>query len=82
MTLAQAKPGGSYRVLAVRGEDLLADRLLAAGLWPGAVVAGLWHAPWGDPQLFRLHAYRLALRRAEAERVTVEPCPADAGGGR
>ena len=46
----------------------LVDRLQAAGLWPGAEVQCLARAPF----LFRLHGYRLALRRVEARAVTVE----------
>lgn len=79
LTLAQASPGERYTVLTAQGEDLLADRLLAAGLWPGAVVESLGRAPFGDPLLFKLHGFRLALRRTEAARVLVEPVPLAAG---
>jgi Fe2+ transport system protein FeoA len=61
----------NYVVVAVIGNDALAQRLLAHGLWPGAVVERLQQAPFGDPMLFRLHGFRLALRRGEADRVTV-----------
>lgn len=60
-----------YVVVGVDGDDALAQRLDAAGLWPGVRVQKIGKAPFGDPLLFRLHGYRLALRRAEAARVRV-----------
>jgi Fe2+ transport system protein FeoA len=71
--LVTAEVGGRYEVTAVAGADALARRLAAAGLWPGAAVELITRAPFGDPMLFRLHGYRLALRRAEADRVEVRP---------
>jgi ferrous iron transport protein A len=59
-------------VRAVAGDDALARRLAAAGLWPGVRVEQIGRAPFGDPLLFRVHGYRLALRRSEAARVQVE----------
>lgn len=58
-------------VAGVNGDDTLAHRLHALGLWPGAVVERLTSAPFGGPLLVRLHGFRLALRRSEARRVTV-----------
>lgn len=67
------------RVVAVEGADALARRLQDHGLWPGAVAELLTVAIGGDPLLFRLHGYRLALRREEAMRVLTDPV-ADAPG--
>lgn len=72
-TLAALRRGATGTVVAVLGDDPLARRLAAAGIWPGVAVELLCAAPFGDPLLFRLHGYRLALRRAEAERVSVVP---------
>lgn len=58
-------------VIDVEGDDLLAQRLVACGFWPGAQVECIGKAPFGDPLLFRLHGYRLALRTREAARVLV-----------
>lgn len=71
LTLAAARRNHVYVVAAVDGDDALADRLDAVGLWPGVRVEKIGKAPFGDPLLFRLHGYRLALRRSEAERVRV-----------
>jgi len=66
---------GRMRVVAVLGDDALARRLGDMGLLPGTMVELLARAPLGDPLLFRLRGYRLALRRDEAARVRVEPLP-------
>ena len=63
--------GRRYIVVAVDGDDTLARRLVASGLWPGALFERLGQAPFGDPLLVRLHGYRLALRAREAARVRV-----------
>ena len=73
LLLTAAGSGQRYLVLDVRGADALARRLIAAGVWPGAELELIASAPFGDPLLFRLHGYRLALRRTEAERVEVVP---------
>lgn len=60
-----------YLVVAIDGDDVLAHRLHACGLWAGALVERLGQAPFGDPLLFRVHGFRLALRASEAVRVRV-----------
>lgn len=71
--LACAVRGQPVRVLAVDGGDALARRLGDLGLWPGTPVEVLCRAPGGDPILFQLRGYRLALRRDEAARVRTAP---------
>lgn len=71
--LACARGGDRVQVVAVDGEDALARRLSDLGLWPGTVVEVVTRAPFGDPILFRLRGYRLALRREEARRVRTGP---------
>lgn len=72
-TLVAAARDARYRVVEVLGDDALARRLASAGLWPGAELERIARAPFGDPLLFRVHGYRLALRRSEAARVVIEP---------
>jgi Fe2+ transport system protein FeoA len=68
--LTSVAPGdGCYVVATVEGDDPLAQRLASAGFWPGAIVQCIARAPFGGPLLFRVHGYRLALRRDEAARV-------------
>jgi ferrous iron transport protein A len=63
--------GARAVVVGVLGDDSLAERLRASGLWPGAPVEALARAPFGGPLLVRVHGFRLALRREEAARVEV-----------
>ena len=58
-------------ILGVDGEDALVQQLEASGLWRGVSIERLATAPFGDPLLFRVHGYRLALRHSEAARVRV-----------
>lgn len=69
--LTAVAPGHRGTVAAVLGDDAIAQRLLACGLWPGAEIERIGEAPFGDPLLFRVHGYRLALRLSEAARVQV-----------
>lgn len=69
--LSQSVRGRCYEVVAVLGDDGIAARLVACGLWAGARLERLGEAPFGDPLLFRVHGFRLALRASEAVRVQV-----------
>lgn len=82
LLLTEAVPGEHYEVLEVSGDDALSRRLAAAGLWRGAELERIASAPFGDPLLFRLHGYRLALRRSEARRVEVQVAPVGGAGCR
>ena len=63
--------GIQVEVIGVDGDDAISERLAASGIWQGAVLERIASAPFGGPLLYRLHGYRLALRRAEAARVCV-----------
>ncbi len=67
--LVEAITGQLLEIHAVAGDDELAHRLRASGVWPGTRIELVARAPFGDPLLFKLHGFRLALRRSEAERV-------------
>lgn len=70
--LDSAPRGDLLRVVAVDGDDAISDRLATCGLWAGVELECLARAPFGGPMLFRIHGYRLALRRSEAARVVVQ----------
>lgn len=69
---ALSRAGEAWVVASVLGDDDVASRLQACGLWPGAPVELITRAPFGDPLLLRVHGYRLALRRGEADRVLLQ----------
>ncbi len=60
------------RVVNVDAPDELGQRILEMGMTPGIEVRMVGTAPLGDPLIYEVRGYRLALRRTEAERVEVE----------
>lgn len=60
-------------VVRIDGDDAIARRLADLGFWPGTEVELVRRAPFGDPIQLSLRGFRLALRKAEARRVVVEP---------
>ena len=72
-TLDQLRPGQQARILEVQGEDSIAVRLMEMGLIEGEPIELLGFAPLGDPIEYVVRGYRLSLRRAEAQRIVVQP---------
>ena len=64
--------GQRGRVIAVRGDLVLVQRLMEMGMLEGDEVELLGVAPLGDPIELRLGDSRLSVRRADAARVEVE----------
>lgn len=71
LTLDRLAVGQTAVVVRVEGDDELSERLRDMGFWPETAVRAGPRALFGDPAVFRLRGYRLALRRAEAVRVVV-----------
>lgn len=59
------------RVVSVAGDGSTALRLMQMGVVPGAEVSVVKSAPLGDPIQVRVRDYDLALRRTEAQTITV-----------
>ena len=70
-SLAQLPVGVRARVVAVNGSGAIARRLMEMGVVPGAPVSVIRIAPLGDPMQIRVRGYHLALRRTEAQTITV-----------
>ena len=71
-TSLNALPHGvRARVVSVRGGSAVSRRLMEMGVVPGAPVRVIKAAPLGDPIEVRVHSYHLALRRTEAQAITV-----------
>jgi ferrous iron transport protein A len=61
------------RVEDIQLPDPIAQRLRDLGFVPGEPVRVVARAPWGaDPLLVQIGSTRFALRRAEAQRVSVK----------
>ena len=67
-----ALPAGvPARVVALEGSGAVARRLMEMGVVPGAPVRVIKSAPLGDLIEIRVRDYHLALRRSEAQTITV-----------
>jgi Fe2+ transport system protein FeoA len=63
--------GACARVISVSGDGAVALRLMQMGVVPGVAVSVVKSAPLGDPIQVRIRDYDLALRRIEAQTITV-----------
>jgi Fe2+ transport system protein FeoA len=70
-SLAHLPVGVHARVISVTGSNAVARRLMEMGVVPGAPVRVIKTAPLGDPMEIRVRGYHLALRRTEAQTITV-----------
>ncbi|HEY0006251.1 MAG TPA: FeoA family protein [Pyrinomonadaceae bacterium] len=70
-TLAGLPVGVQARVVAVNGTGSMPRRLMEMGVIPGAPIRVIKSAPLGDPLEVRVRGYHLALRRSEAEMISV-----------
>jgi Fe2+ transport system protein FeoA len=71
LSLARLPIGAQARVIAVNGSGAIARRLMEMGVVPGAPVRVIKAAPLGDPIEVRVRGYHLALRRTEAQTISV-----------
>jgi ferrous iron transport protein A len=71
VSLDRLRAGAPARVLAVKGTGPVARRLMEMGVVPGAPVRVVKAAPLGDPLEVRVRNYHLALRRSEAQSISV-----------
>jgi ferrous iron transport protein A len=71
LSLARLPVGAQARVIAVNGSGPVARRLMEMGVVPGAPVRVIKAAPLGDPIEIRVRGYHLALRRTEAQTISV-----------
>jgi ferrous iron transport protein A len=74
-TLDRLTVGQRARIVALRGDLVLVQRLMEMGMLEGDEVELLAVAPLGDPIELRLGDSRLSVRRADAARVEVESLP-------
>ncbi|HTL52305.1 MAG TPA: FeoA family protein [Planctomycetota bacterium] len=73
MRLSHFLPGQSGKIIQVKSDGSVGQRLMEMGLFEGADVKVVRIAPLGDPMEVEVQGYRLSLRKVEAERVEVEP---------
>jgi len=72
MKLDELEIGKKSKILAVRGQGTLRDRLLDMGLTPHTEVMIRKAAPMGDPIELSLRGYELTLRIDDAKNIEIE----------
>lgn len=72
MNLAKLQPGEQGRITKIGAIGPLKRRLLDMGILVGEVVRVEKIAPLGDPIEITVKAYKLSLRKKEAEGIAVE----------
>ena len=73
MNLKELSAGETAKITAVGGNGSLRQHFLDMGVIPGAEVTVVKFAPMGDPVELEIHGYKLTLRLADAEQITIEP---------
>ena len=71
MTLDSIPRNVTARVVSIETSEAHGLRLMEMGLVPGASVRVVRSAPLGDPIQVCVRDYHLALRRVEAQSITV-----------
>ncbi len=71
-SLDRLSPGQRGRIVSLKGDTAVVQRLMEMGMLEGDEVELIAFAPLGDPLEVRLGDYRLSLRRNEAARVEVQ----------
>lgn len=74
-TLDRLGVGHRGRVVSLRGDPALVQRLMEMGVLEGDDIEVLAVAPFGDPLELRVGDSRLSVRRADAALVEIEPLP-------
>ncbi len=69
--LTDISVGRHTTVLELKASDLLRERMLALGLTRGARIEVIRRGPSGDPTVYGIRGTMIALRREEAELISV-----------
>lgn len=72
-TLDGLTAGGQGWVIGLAAPEPQRRRLLELGFVPGGRVAALQESPWGDPVAYAVCGAVIALRRADARKITIRP---------
>jgi Fe2+ transport system protein FeoA len=71
--LSQLNPGQRAKVYKIGGNGPVRRRYLEMGLVKGEIIKVVRAAPLGDPLEYLVKGYHLSLRRADADRILVQP---------
>lgn len=72
MTLDQLTPGSRCTISRLSAANMLGQRLLDMGIFPGLALRVIRNAPLEDPMQVEIEGYSISLRHEEARFVEVE----------
>jgi ferrous iron transport protein A len=72
MTLDQLTPGSSCTITGLSAANMLGQRLLDMGIFPGLTLRVIRNAPLEDPMQVEIEGYSISLRHEEARFVEVK----------
>lgn len=71
-TLKETKCGQTVRVTRIEGEGAVKRRIMEMGITKGTEIHVRKVAPLGDPIEVSVRGYELSLRKADAEKISVQ----------
>lgn len=71
-TLRDAEVGETVKVVRLSGEGATKRRIMDMGITRGTEICIRKVAPLGDPVELTVRGYELSVRKADAEKITVE----------
>ena len=72
MTLADLRCGESCKVQSIENGPKSKKRINDLGIVEGVKITYVVSAPLGDPMLIRVRDFMLAVRKSDAEKITVD----------
>ncbi len=72
-TLRDVKVGEKAVIVKLHGEGAVKRRIMDMGLTKGVEILVRKVAPLGDPMELNVRGYELSVRKADAERIEVDP---------
>ena len=70
--LSSLKPGESGVIDSVHTSPEITLKLLEMGIGPGENIRYVRKSPFGDPSVFELMDYQLALRKSESDKILLK----------
>lgn len=71
-TLIQADKGQKVKVVAIQGNAIVCDRLFEIGFLPDEEIIVQQKLLWNGPMIVEVRGSQVALRKSEAECITIQ----------
>lgn len=71
MSICDLEPGNKGTIHSITGDEKLMKRLMALGCTQGTEIEFKTTAPFGDPLIFNLRGFNLAIRKKDANNIRI-----------